>query len=525
MITPIALFTYSRLDHTRRTIEALLRNRGVADHDLIIFSDAPSTPDKAAAVAAVRGYLNTVTGFRSISIRARDHNFGLAKSIISGVTEVLEHYDRVVVLEDDMVTSPFFLAFMNDALDRFSDDDRVISVHGYVYPVSQVLPEVFFLRGADCWGWATWRRGWRLFNPDGRSLLQELKRRRLTRLFDFNGAYGYTSLLEAQNRGRVDSWAIRWHASAFLAGKLTLYPGRSLVRNIGHDGSGTHCGADSAWNVRLADERVHLDSVAIEESPIAHRAFEQHFRRARGLMRRIYRELVGFYYRQMFSPTVPGLFINPFFLARRGLVRAISDLSTNLSGRLVDIGCGTRPYQGLFNVDSYRGLDLDTIAARERGVADDFYDGTNFPYESLSFDSVLCNQVLEHVFNPEQFLSEIHRVLKPGGKMLLTVPFVWDEHEQPNDYARYSSFGLAALLERNGFKVLIHKKLGADASTLFQLANAYFYKLSRRWPTPVRFFFTVSAMALLNIFGIVAGRLLPRNEDLYLDHIVLAEKS
>jgi hypothetical protein len=274
---PITLFTYARPDHTQRTVEALLRNPGVNEHDLIVYSDASRTPDKAQAVATVREYLQTITGFRSVTIRPRPHNYGLAKSIIEGVTEVLARYERIIVLEDDMVTSPHFLSYMNDALDRFVDDERVISVHGYIYPVQQALPDAFFLRGADCWGWATWRRGWYLFNPDGQALLDQLKRQNLIKAFDFNGAYGYSQMLKSQIKGTNDSWAIRWYASAFLADKLTLYPGRSLVHNIGNDSSGTHCGSYSTYDTTLSNLPINLTGVEVKPSKIGLSAFERFF--------------------------------------------------------------------------------------------------------------------------------------------------------------------------------------------------------------------------------------------------------
>jgi SAM-dependent methyltransferase len=235
-------------------------------------------------------------------------------------------------------------------------------------------------------------------------------------------------------------------------------------------------------------------------------------------------DLHSFYLRQMFFPSLLALFFHPFYFSRKNLASAISEFSSHIHGHLLDVGCGTKPYRSLFKAERYRGLDIDSPIARERGLADDLYDGTQFPYQDETFDSVLCNQVLEHVFNPDEFLTEINRVLKPGGKMILTVPFVWDEHEQPYDYARYSSFGLKALLEKNGFKIISHQKLAADATILFQLTNSYLYKLSLRWPRLVKFLFTATVMATVNIMGVVAGKLLPANPDLFLDHVVLAEK-
>jgi len=237
------------------------------------------------------------------------------------------------------------------------------------------------------------------------------------------------------------------------------------------------------------------------------------------------RKLKDIYHRQEFYPGFIGIFVNPFYHARLGLRKAMSIFSSELKGRLLDVGCGSKPYQELFAVDDYIGLDIDNEASRNRKIADYFYDGKTFPFNEDEYDSVLCNQVLEHVFNPDEFLSEIKRVLKPGGRLLLTVPFVWDEHEQPHDYARYSSFGLKALLDKNGFNVIGYKKIGADASTIFQLINAYLYKIFVKWPLPIRVLTTMSLMSLFNILGIMLGMLLPRNPDLFLDQIVLAEKN
>jgi SAM-dependent methyltransferase len=234
--------------------------------------------------------------------------------------------------------------------------------------------------------------------------------------------------------------------------------------------------------------------------------------------------LRAFYRQQAFFPGPLGVFVNPFYLARSALHQAMRDCANTLSGRLLDVGCGSKPYRSLFKVTEYVGLDIDSPVARQRGVADVFYEGGVFPFEPESFNAVLCNQVLEHVFNPDEFLAEIERVLKPGGKLLLTVPFVWDEHEQPWDYARYSSFGLKALLEKRGFRIISHRKLRADVSVLFQLANAYLFKLAQNWPRSANLLFTATVMATLTLLGLLGARFLPDNPDLYLDHVLLAEK-
>lgn len=294
--SPVALFVYNRLDHARRTVDALRQNELAQESDLVIFSDAPRSDAHASQVQAVRQYISQIGGFRTVTIVERKANFGLAKSIISGVTAVVTEYGRIIVLEDDMVTSPYFLTYMNEALEKYSDNENVVSIHGYVFPVEQALPEVFFLPGADCWGWATWQRGWACFNGDGQFLLDEINRRKLTDVFDFNGAYPYTEMLRKQIRGKNDSWAIRWHASAFLAGKLTLYPGRSLVDNIGNDSSGTHCGESTELEVELSSQRVNLDNIAIESSKEGMQAFEAFLTRRLtlvGIIRRVTRKAMA----------------------------------------------------------------------------------------------------------------------------------------------------------------------------------------------------------------------------------------
>lgn len=231
------------------------------------------------------------------------------------------------------------------------------------------------------------------------------------------------------------------------------------------------------------------------------------------------------YRREQFDPGLIGLLINPFFLARRQLQLAMRQLAPLLRGRLLDVGCGTKPYRALFTVDEYLGLDIDSETTRRQGTADVLYDGHAFPFEAGHFDAVLCNQVLEHVFNPDEFLAEICRVLAPGGKLLLTVPFVWDEHEQPWDYARYTSFGLRAILARHGMVVQSQHKLLADASVLFQLLNVYLYKVTRtRWPA-LNLLVNMGLLAPVSALGWLTGKLLPANADLYLDQIVVAEKT
>lgn len=240
---PIALFCYNRLDCLQKTVEALQKNDLAAESELFIFSDGPKADADPTSVARVREYLKTIRGFRSIQINEAPANQGLACSIISGVSAVVRQFGKIIVLEDDLVTSPFFLSFMNEALSFYEYEEKVAGIQGW-RPLQRIkMPETFFIREVGCWGWGTWRRGWDLFEQDGQKLLDQFTPA-LQREFDIYGAYPYYAMLQDQVAGRVDSWAIRWYASVFLKGKLGLQPGHNLVANIGYQ-SGTHFSSES----------------------------------------------------------------------------------------------------------------------------------------------------------------------------------------------------------------------------------------------------------------------------------------
>ena len=228
--------------------------------------------------------------------------------------------------------------------------------------------------------------------------------------------------------------------------------------------------------------------------------------------------------REQFNPRLVGIVTNPFYFSRRALFLAMNELGKEVSGKLLDVGCGQKPYQPYLSVEEYVGLEFDTPQSRSFSKADVFYDGGVFPFRESEFDSVLANEVFEHVFNPPEFLKEVHRVLKPDGKFLLTVPFVWDEHEQPNDFARYTSFGLKHVLEQSGFEVIHQRKTVTDIRVLFQLLNEYVYKKTYVGNTTLRQLLNTILIGPLTILGVLLYWIFPSNEDLYLDNVVLARK-
>lgn len=296
---PIVLFTYSRLKNTKETIEHLLANAEAEESDLYIFSDAPKNEKAQGKVDEVRRYIHSIQGFKSVTIIEREENWGLAKNIISGVTEIVNKYGSIIVLEDDHSVTPFFLKYMNEGLARYKNDEKVISIHGYVYPHKENLPEAFLIKGADCWSWATWKRGWDLFNPDAKVLYDKIIRKKLAREFDFNYNYHYLTMLKRQAKGIANSWAICWYASAFLNNKYTLYPGQSLMQlNDSEGNDSTHGSTNTAFLVELKDGPIDWELVDDkEENKKGRKAFEKFFCSIKSWKRRLYDTLM-FLFRQ-----------------------------------------------------------------------------------------------------------------------------------------------------------------------------------------------------------------------------------
>lgn len=227
----------------------------------------------------------------------------------------------------------------------------------------------------------------------------------------------------------------------------------------------------------------------------------------------------------MFTAPWWALPINPAFLPRRALWQAMAETAPLVRGRLLDVGCGNKPYRQLFSqVDEYLGLELDTPENRSTKQADLFYDGMHFPVADRSFDAILCNQVLEHVFQPEAFLAEIRRTLRPGGVLILTVPFLWPEHEQPNDCLRYTSFGLRDRLERSGLTVTRQHKLISGGGALYALASDRLNSYLRPTPLLVRLLGRALLIAPLSLVGWLLAAHAPAESELYLDNFVVCRK-
>lgn len=278
--TPVALFLYNRPAHARLALESLSRCRRLDECVVKIYCDGAKSSEHSEGVSASRNVAREWATRLNAEVIERETNLGLARSIVSGVSELCEHYGRVIVVEDDFSVSPSFLDYMLTALDRYAEAPNVYQISGYMFPIRHAqAPDAFFLPLTTTWGWATWSRAWRIFDwtaGDAEALLRDADVRRR---FNLDNAYPYAEMLESKLRGENDSWGILFWWAVFQAGGLVLHPRRSLVWNGGFDESGTHCGdqawsnqslseiADDPWSAKpfVFPEQVTVDQVAFEK--------------------------------------------------------------------------------------------------------------------------------------------------------------------------------------------------------------------------------------------------------------------
>jgi len=269
--SPIALFVYNRPNLTRHVLLALRKNKLFRSSKLFIFSDGPKDDDSEKSVKKVRNVLSNYNNLKNIYISLNKDNKGLSTSIITGVSNILSDFKSVIVLEDDLITSTYFLKYMNNGLSLYENETDVASIHSYFYPVNSInqLPNYFFLKGADCWGWATWRDRWDLFENNPNELLNKINSMNLSNEFSLEKRAGFYNMLKDTSKGKIDSWAIRWHASMYLQNKLTLYPKVSFIHNIGNDGSGTHKAKTDSFKTKINLNFDGIKNVHLTENLIA----------------------------------------------------------------------------------------------------------------------------------------------------------------------------------------------------------------------------------------------------------------
>jgi hypothetical protein len=247
---PIAIFVYNRPEHTKRLVESLLKNEESKYSEVFFFSDGYKATKEAEKdllnqkkIKEVREYLGQICGFKKVTIIPRDYNVGLAKNIIGGVSEILCTFEKIIVLEDDLEVSECFLGYMNNALDYYRSCENVYSISGYSFvsnDKNKLLKDTFFLPITCSWSWATWREKWDCFDETANGWEELFEDSEKRKQFNFGNSVDFTSMLQDQMNGKINSWAIRWYWSVFNKKGLTLYPHVSYVKNGGFDGSGTH---------------------------------------------------------------------------------------------------------------------------------------------------------------------------------------------------------------------------------------------------------------------------------------------
>jgi GR25 family glycosyltransferase involved in LPS biosynthesis len=281
-LAPIALFVYNRPDHTRRTLQYLKQNRLAKQSLLFIFSDAAKDESQKEMVEEVRDIISSVDGFKHVEIVKRRKNLGLANSIIDGVTRLTEEFGNVIVFEDDLISSEHTLKYFNDALKRYEKEGKVMHIGAYMYPLkNENLPQTFFYRAATSWGWATWDRAWKNFEPDIDKLISQFDTQKIHQ-FSIEGSMNFWKQIVEFKNGKNNSWAIRWYASIFLKDGLTLNPSQSLINNIGHDGTGIHSGINDIYNVIINPLPVTYFPDKLEENHEAYLAIKQFLKKRKG---------------------------------------------------------------------------------------------------------------------------------------------------------------------------------------------------------------------------------------------------
>ncbi len=295
MLAPIVLFTYNRPYHTRKTIEALLKNTLAAESHLYVFSDEAKTSKHQEAVHLVRTYLKEVQGFKSVTLVFHNQNKGLATSIIEGVSEVLKSNEKVIVLEDDLETSPHFLDYMNGALNHYSPD-KIWSIAAYS-PNIQIpsnYPYNTYLAHRNCsWGWATWKKNWENTDWEVNDFKDFFTYKNKRQQFE-RGGNDLSVMLLKQQKQIIHSWSVRFNYAAYKNNLPTAYPRKSYINNLGVDGSGTNMKKSGKYNSELISElstdfRFCPDDVINDE--IAYR-FKQFYNTS------MYRSIINWFKKQ-----------------------------------------------------------------------------------------------------------------------------------------------------------------------------------------------------------------------------------
>lgn len=556
MEKPILFLIFNRPDTTQKVFEAIRQARPPR---LYIASDGarPAKDGEYDIVDKTRKMvLENIDWDCEVKTLFRDKNLGCGKAVSGAITWFFEQEKDGIILEDDCLPNQSFFTFCEELLDYYSDNKNIWHISG-----DQFIPNFdngasyYFAKVEHCWGWATWADRWKhfdynLINFDEKYISNFSSNRNVKKY--------WLKILKEQKikigNGEFDIWDYQWAFEIVKHKSYCINPSVNLISNIGFGSGSTHTDDEkhrySNMPIHEIKNIVHPSNIEYDQKavdyiyenvfgirmkkPSIKKIFKKNMKRISmlfavllALCKKILnkRFVVINFRKQVFNPDFRGLFVNPFYFSRKGLQKNIAYFSKNFSGNILDVGCGTKPYRKLFNVEKYIGLEYDTPTNREHNKdADCFYDGENFPFENSSFDGVVSFQVLEHVRDHQGFMKEINRILKDGGLFLFSAPLVWDEHEQPYDYFRFTSFGIMSLAEKHGFEIVKNIKSVNDISIIFQLINDYIFKKTIGKGKRLNKIIVNLLTTPFNIMGLVLAEILPKNDDLYLDNVVLMKK-
>ncbi|MBK9148629.1 MAG: hypothetical protein IPM12_12540 [Flavobacteriales bacterium] len=474
-LAPIIVFAYKRPALLKKALEALSANPEASGSALTVFCDGPktdATESERKAIEQTRDAARSAQGFSEVIVVAAERNKGLAASVIDGVTATVSRHGRVIVVEEDVTVALCFLRYMNDALERFAKDDRVLSIGSWNYfaPGTTDAP-AFFLRYPDSIAWATWKRAWDLFEPDGNALQEALARTGRKSALEADGAVRYFGpMMQAQLEGRVDSWAIRWTATSVLHGKLNLYPRESMARHEGFGSDATHERGGDDYNAGLrlaatAPELSGLRSAESEPALVAWAAFvNRNFTRRRGLRERLYQLAPPFIRAKWRRMRTPGeahasrLAFEPVSrvfgldrgtaIDRHYIERFLSANRDRIHGHAMEIG--EARYLKAFGANLSRAEVL--IFGSDPGAGERAGDLTR--PESLpkaELEAFICTQTLNFIYDVKSAVAGLHAALKPGGTALVTVaalaPISRHDAERWGDFWRFTPQGVQRMFE------------------------------------------------------------------------------
>ncbi len=265
---PILLLACKRPLHTKKVLESLYLNLESQESDLYAFVDCPKKKEDHRKFEEVIDVIKCKRWCKNVYLHESKKNRGCANQTIEAVSWLCKEKGRVIVLEDDILLSPFFLNYMNTALELYAKEEKVMDVGGYMFPIKKLSIETGFIREGGGWGWGTWERAWSTFERDGLKLLRQLKnKKKLIYEFNFRNTYNYYGMLESQVKGKIGGWDIRWYATKFLNNGLTLSCAESLTKNIGFDGTAVHTDeSHKVFDTTLTTNPIKKYPRQIEES-------------------------------------------------------------------------------------------------------------------------------------------------------------------------------------------------------------------------------------------------------------------